>query len=306
MNELQKHVEKLFEGRLMTAGTLELKKEIRAKLEARYEELLDAGNSEEEAIEGAKALVPELDDATVNAAYAAKDPVASAEELKQNRKNYIVAFATVVVVLLLIGGVAWALVSMGKGGERDLPAASSAGAGAVASTDRTSNGAGSSAELTSDALLQAIVQGDPATIAAYQGVDLADGDAVKSLVKELPMGRELVSDVSSNKQVGLVSLTVENVPGKLSDDAVECAAVYDAVAIMCASPDVKVVNVAVRDSDDGELETLALSRAVMEPLSAYGPYTAALLADAEGWSKVARECMDDAFVDRVTDVVDVD
>lgn len=62
MNELRMYVEHLFEGRVLTQESIELKEEIYGNLVARYEDYVAGGMSEAEALEKTKASFTSIED----------------------------------------------------------------------------------------------------------------------------------------------------------------------------------------------------------------------------------------------------
>ena len=62
MNELRMYVERLFEGKVLTQETIELKEEIYGNLVARYEDYVASGMSEAEALEKTKASITSIED----------------------------------------------------------------------------------------------------------------------------------------------------------------------------------------------------------------------------------------------------
>ena len=62
MNELRMYVEHLFEGRVLTQESIELKEEIYGNLVARYEDYVAGGMSEAEALETTKASFTSIED----------------------------------------------------------------------------------------------------------------------------------------------------------------------------------------------------------------------------------------------------
>lgn len=62
MNELRMYVEHLFEGKVLTPETIELKEEIYGNLMARYEDYVASGLSDEEALARTKASITDVDD----------------------------------------------------------------------------------------------------------------------------------------------------------------------------------------------------------------------------------------------------
>lgn len=62
MNEIRMYVERLFEGRLLTAEMIELKEEIYGNLVARYEDLVSDGVDPEEALRRTKESMVSIDD----------------------------------------------------------------------------------------------------------------------------------------------------------------------------------------------------------------------------------------------------
>lgn len=73
MNELRMYVEKLFEGRVLTADTIELKEEIYGNLVARFEDLIAEGASEAEALERTKESITSVDDVLATTVSGAKE-----------------------------------------------------------------------------------------------------------------------------------------------------------------------------------------------------------------------------------------
>ncbi len=61
MNELRMYVEHLFEGKVLTSSTIELKEEIYGNLVARYEDLIEGGASPEEALALTKQSMTSID-----------------------------------------------------------------------------------------------------------------------------------------------------------------------------------------------------------------------------------------------------
>lgn len=72
MNELRMYVEKLFEGRVLTAETIELKEEIYGNLVARYEDLIAEGASEADALDRTKESITSIDDVLADVASTAE------------------------------------------------------------------------------------------------------------------------------------------------------------------------------------------------------------------------------------------
>ncbi len=62
MNELRMYVERLFEGKVLTKDTIELKEEIYGNLVARYEDYVASGVSEAEALQKTKASITSIED----------------------------------------------------------------------------------------------------------------------------------------------------------------------------------------------------------------------------------------------------
>lgn len=78
MNELRMYVEHLFEGKVLTPETIELKEEIYGNLMARYEDYVAQGLSEADALARTKASITDMDDMmTDDAASAADDALSS-------------------------------------------------------------------------------------------------------------------------------------------------------------------------------------------------------------------------------------
>lgn len=65
MNELRMYVEHLFEGKVLTSSTIELKEEIYGNLVARYEDLVEGGATPEEALALTKQSMTSIDDVIV-------------------------------------------------------------------------------------------------------------------------------------------------------------------------------------------------------------------------------------------------
>ncbi len=81
MNELRMYVEHLFEGKVLTPETIELKEEIYGNLMARYEDYVAQGLSEADALARTKASITDVDDMMAgesDAASAAEDALSSA------------------------------------------------------------------------------------------------------------------------------------------------------------------------------------------------------------------------------------
>lgn len=81
MNELRMYVEHLFEGRVLTQESIELKEEIYGNLVARYEDYIAGGMSEAEALEKTKASFTSIEDVFRESGEAegsnAEEPVSS-------------------------------------------------------------------------------------------------------------------------------------------------------------------------------------------------------------------------------------
>lgn len=81
MNELRMYVEHLFEGRVLTQESIELKEEIYGNLVARYEDYVAGGMSEAEALEKTKASFTSIEDVFKESGEAedssAEEPVSS-------------------------------------------------------------------------------------------------------------------------------------------------------------------------------------------------------------------------------------
>ena len=81
MNELRMYVEHLFEGKVLTPETIELKEEIYGNLMARYEDYVAQGLSEADALARTKASITDVDDMMAgegSAASAVEDALSSA------------------------------------------------------------------------------------------------------------------------------------------------------------------------------------------------------------------------------------
>lgn len=148
MNELRMYVEQLFQNRVLTSDTIELKEEIYGNLIARYEDYVAQGLSHEEALRRTKESMTSIDDVmsgeeamknenlnanqNLNANVTEQMPIAASQagtappagdSAPKRRKPWMIAAAAAAAILVLVCGVAIGMNIMPKQTQGQVPEA---------------------------------------------------------------------------------------------------------------------------------------------------------------------------------------
>ncbi len=146
MNELRMYVEQLFQNRVLTSDTIELKEEIYGNLIARYEDYIAQGLSHEEALQRTKESMTSIDDVmsgeeamknenlnanqNLNANVTEQMPIAASQAgaappagdpAPKRRKPWMIAAAAAAAILVLVCGVAIGMNIMPKQTQGQVP-----------------------------------------------------------------------------------------------------------------------------------------------------------------------------------------
>ncbi len=352
MNELRMYVELLFEGKVLTADAIELKEEIYGNLVARYEDLLAEGVSEAEALRRTKESMTSIDDvleepaamaesaarahsaddapgkrdaagtsggATVRedgaASVVSGSPVApSSRRARTGLSRTTKIVIAVLVGLLCLGGLGmWVFVELfgiDEAVESRVEAVEDRVedkvTGAVEGV-QSSVGNDASAELD-----QSILAVDPAVLASYVGLSVADTNQLIGLIATLPLGADYAQSVTGSAAGDTVSFELANIPDALDDDAVERVLAFDAMALFTVLPEVAQVQIGVQEQGDSaaERDFYVFDRETLEvrcqafPADHAGGFSPDLLDDATAWSALVKECTSASFYDEVCELAE--
>lgn len=318
MNELRMHVERLFEGKTMTAEMIDLKEEIYGNLVARYDDCLAKGLEPAEALARAKASITDIDellddgssakgDAAVTAPGAPQSPVASStddghaavDKPKRKKWPFVVGGIVAVLAVAIAGGlmIADEVLDHASGVRQD--------AGAVSATkdDAVTIDAGGTVRLDgkpADDLVSSVVRAGFEDVSDYSGASPDDSASIEALVRTLPMGAWMTGAEASPTSDQLV-ITYTGVPDAYDDDSVDVAMTYNASAVLIAMPTQKSVQIRVSESDDAaDYDVHTFTRENLERRYGFG-LESGLLSD-QGWKKLKeRGVYRGGFAERAAD-----
>lgn len=172
---------------------------------------------------------------------------------------------------------------------------------------RGSVGNDASAELD-----QSILAVDPAVLAGYVGLSVADANQLTDLIATLPLGADYAQSVTGSAAGDTVSFELTDIPDALDDDAVERVLAFDAMALFTVLPEVAQVQIGVQEQGDGaaERDCYVFNRETMEvrcqafPADHAGGFSPDLLDDAAAWRALVKECTSASFYDEVCELAE--
>lgn len=159
---------------------------------------------------------------------------------------------------------------------------------------------------------QSILAVDPAVLAGYVGLSVADANQLTGLIATLPLGADYAQSVTGSAAGDTVSFELTNIPDALDDDAVERVLAFDAMALFTVLPEVAQVQIGVQEQGDSaaERDFYVFDRETMEvrcqafPADHAGGFSPDLLDDATAWSALAKECTSASFYDEVCELAE--
>lgn len=159
---------------------------------------------------------------------------------------------------------------------------------------------------------QSILAVDPAVLASYVGLSVADANQLTGLIAALPLGADYAQSVTGSAAGDTVSFELTNIPDALDDDAVERVLTFDAMALFTVLPEVAQVQIGVQEQGDStaERDLYVFDRETMEvrcqafPADHAGGFSPDLLDDATAWSALVKECTSASFYDEVCELAE--
>lgn len=159
---------------------------------------------------------------------------------------------------------------------------------------------------------QSILAVDPAVLASYVGLSVADANQLTGLIATLPLGADYAQSVTGSAAGDTVSFELTNIPDALDDDAVERVLAFDAMALFTVLPEVAQVQIGVQEQGDSadDRDFYVFDRETMEvrcqafPADHVGGFSPDLLDDATAWSALAKECTSASFYDEVCELAE--
>lgn len=159
---------------------------------------------------------------------------------------------------------------------------------------------------------QSILAVDPAVLAGYVGLSVADANQLTGLIAALPLGADYAQSVTGGAAGDTVSFELTNIPDALDDDAVERVLAFDAMALFTVLPEVSQVQIGVQEQGDSaaERDFYVFDRETMEvrcqafPADHVGGFSPDLLDDATAWSALVKECTSASFYDEVCELAE--
>lgn len=339
--DIRMHVEHLFEGRTLDTETIELKEEIYGNLVARFDDYVAQGMDEDEAYrrtcEAVASVEDVLDsekDSEAAVGHTAAAPVA--EPAVSQRKRWsagaIVAAAVAgVLVVGIIAATAFGVLSTDDARNAydsttnvdvqritdDTPVhqddATTGGghgngnAAGSAPQDGTGNGYGAGAE-GSTGLDAEVYAHSVDELAAYEGMSVSS-EPFLAMMNALPLGF-YAHQALADPDTGTVEVTYtydDRDALARDDDCVDRALVYDVVAAMSVTSDLRTLRIVeLETDDDGELDrdVHVFDRATVEGILGF-PLNADLLT-ADTWDATRNEVMTTRVWDAIWESADVD
>ena len=159
---------------------------------------------------------------------------------------------------------------------------------------------------------QSILAVDPAVLASYVGLSVADTNQLTGLIATLPLGADYAQSVAGSAAGDTVSFELANIPDALDDDAVERVLAFDAMALFTVLPEVAQVQIGVQEQGDSaaERDFYVFDRETLEvrcqafPADHAGGFSPDLLDDATAWSALVKECTSASFYDDVCELAE--
>lgn len=159
------------------------------------------------------------------------------------------------------------------------------------------------------ALLNAL---DGVTAASLKS--MAEGNTTfEQMFRALPLG-DYVESVGQDQSATAVNVRYANVLEAFDDDALDCALVFNAVAIMAMRPDVQSVSVVLHEQGDGayDTDTYQFQRAALESGFSnhhdcgFTTIDASMFASDDAWARVCACLTNGNFCERHCDIAEVD
>lgn len=159
------------------------------------------------------------------------------------------------------------------------------------------------------ALLNAL---DGVTAASLKS--MAEGNTTfEQMFRALPLG-DYVESVGQDQGTTAVNVRYANVLEAFDDDALDCALVFNAVAIMAMRPDVQSVSVVLHEQGDGayDTDTYQFQRAALESGFSnhhdcgFTTIDASMFASDDAWARACACLANGNFCERHCDIAEID
>ena len=143
---------------------------------------------------------------------------------------------------------------------------------------------------------------------------MAEGNTTfEQMFRALPLG-DFVESVGQDQGATAVNVRYANVLEAFDDDALDCALVFNAVAIMAMRPDVQSVAVVVHEQGDGAYDTDAyqFKRTALESGFSnhhdcgFTTIDASMIASDDAWARVCACLTNGNFCERHCDLAEID
>lgn len=142
---------------------------------------------------------------------------------------------------------------------------------------------------------------------------MADGNTTfEQMFQALPLG-SYAEAVGQEQGGSAVNVRYNNVPDAYDSDGLDCALVFNAVAIMAMRPDVQTVSIVVQEEYDGpnDVDTYSFQRQTLESGFAshdcgFMTIDSAMIASDEAWGSVCSCLTNGNFCDRHCELAEID
>lgn len=143
---------------------------------------------------------------------------------------------------------------------------------------------------------------------------MAEGNTTfEQMFRALPLG-DYVESVGQDQGATAVNVRYANVLEAFDDDALDCALVFNAVAIMAMRPDVQAVSIVLHEQGDDayDTDTYRFQRATLENSftnqrdCGFTTIDASMLASDDAWARVCACLTNGNFCERHCDLAEVD
>lgn len=143
---------------------------------------------------------------------------------------------------------------------------------------------------------------------------MAEGNTTfEQMFRALPLG-DYVESVGQDQSATAVNVRYTNVLEAFDDDALDCALVFNAVAIMAMRPDVQSVSVVLHEQGDGayDTDTYQFQRTALESGFSnhhdcgFTAIDASMFASDDAWARVCACLTNGNFCERHCDLAEID
>lgn len=140
----------------------------------------------------------------------------------------------------------------------------------------------------------------------------SNNTTVEQMFQALPLG-SFVETVGQEQSGSAVNVRYSNVLDAYDSDGLDCALVFNAVAIMAMRPDVQTVSIVVHEEYDGpnDVDTYSFQRKTLENGFAnhncgFTTIDGAMIESGEAWGRVCSCLTNGNFCDRHCDLAEID